>query len=205
MSARQERRSRCRGDPPGGDAADPALRRNQELRAAERHDVSSCSPDPQSPTEAAVERAAGAPCPVRNRGTSGRNGIDQLLDVIADPTDDRVLADADLPGDVGCSVAHGEVAYPRNPPLSRSKTAVQLLRSLERHRNFPMIRVPSVVCCKSPFLSGEGTAGAICSGVNRACRLCDRPSSTACRDRHRALVRLADKSWKNAISTLLPK
>ena len=78
----------------GSDPADHALRRDQVARAAERDDASSCPPDPKPPVHAAVERDAAHLAEFGIAAPIGSNGIEQLLDVIADPTDERVPADA---------------------------------------------------------------------------------------------------------------
>src|SRR5262245_3302616 len=88
--APEERCRRCRGDLRGRCSAKHAVRRDQNGRTAKQPDASSHAPSIRAPAECRhhcirahlAERGIVAPV--------GRNGVEALLDVVADPDDDRV-------------------------------------------------------------------------------------------------------------------
>ena len=82
----------CRGDLRSGDAADHAVRRDEDARTAKRADAAPDPADAGSPADNAEQHDPGPHGGVGDRRADRRNGLDQLLAVPSDLDDQRVPA-----------------------------------------------------------------------------------------------------------------
>jgi len=88
--AAEKRCRRRRGDVRSGQQAKHAVRGDQDPLTAEPADAPPHPPSLHSATNCRDQLDPRASCRVWDRGTVGRQGVEDLLDVIADPMDRRV-------------------------------------------------------------------------------------------------------------------
>jgi hypothetical protein len=94
--ARKERCCRCGSDLRGSDPPDHALCGCEGSAAAEHEDAASSAADAEPSAHAVVERDSAHLSEFGIVASVGRNGVDQLLKIVADSEDDRVPEDARL-------------------------------------------------------------------------------------------------------------